>query len=153
MATGPRSTFTKKLAEIKTAAAEEVYWAITMTVDKCDQCQVWLPNAETEATGGNIADKDRVVPTQERLIYRISSKDQMWFMTEFRIQLVQFIAWWQAISVQELWKTIQLCALHLRYPKIHVLSLISESIWLMGPGDNFISNISEHLHIGNVKEP
>jgi len=35
---------------------------------------------------------------------------------------------------------------------MHLVSHISESIQQMGSGDNFTTNMSEWLHIGNVKE-
>jgi hypothetical protein len=49
-ATGPRSTFAKKPAQIKTAAKEEVYRAVNMTANKHAEFQVSLSDAETEAT-------------------------------------------------------------------------------------------------------
>jgi hypothetical protein len=49
-ATGPRSTFAKKLAQMKTAAEEEVYRAVNMTANMRAEFQVSLPDAETEAT-------------------------------------------------------------------------------------------------------
>ena len=35
---------------------------------------------------------------------------------------------------------------------MHLVRHLSESIQHMGSGDNFTTNISERLHIGNVKE-
>jgi hypothetical protein len=64
-------------------------------------------------------------------------------MKEFSICFVKFEAWWQAISVQELQKTTEQCVIHFGYPKMHLLSHMSESIWRMGSGDNFTTNISE----------
>jgi hypothetical protein len=88
----------------------------------------------------------------ESVIYGITSKDQMRFTTEFFIRLVEIEAWWQAIDVQKLRKTIEQRVIHFRYPKMHLVRQISESIWQMGSGDNFTINISEWLLIGNVKE-
>jgi len=48
-ATGSSSTFTKYLAQMKTATDGEVYWAANITPDMCVEFQVWLSNAETEA--------------------------------------------------------------------------------------------------------
>ena len=42
--------------------------------------------------------------------------------------------------------------MHFGYPKMHLVSHISESIWQMGLGDNFTTDISELLHISNVKD-
>jgi hypothetical protein len=64
-ATGPRSTFAKKLAQMKTAAEEEVYGAVNMTADKREEFQVRLSDAETEATTWSIADTDRIVSQLE----------------------------------------------------------------------------------------
>jgi len=71
---------------------------------------------------------------------------------EFSIRLVEFEASWQAISVQELWKPIEQGVIHFGYPKMHLVSNISESIRRMGSGDNFTTYSSEWLHISNVKE-
>jgi hypothetical protein len=76
----------------------------------------------------------------------------MWFTNEFSIRLVEFEAWWHAISVQVPWKTIEQRVIDFRYPKIHIVSHISESIRRMSSSDNFTTDISERLHIGNVKE-
>ena len=76
----------------------------------------------------------------------------MRFMKKFSIRLVEFEAWWVAIGVQELRKTIEQLVIHFGYPKMHLVSRISESIWRMGSSDNFTSDISERLHICNVQE-
>jgi hypothetical protein len=125
-ATGPRSTFAKKLAQMKTAAEEEVYRAGNMTTDKRAEFQVRLSEAETEATTWSIADTDRIVSQLEREIYGITSNEQMQFKKEFSIRLVEFEAWWQAIGVQEHRKTIAQCVIHFGYPKMHLVSHISE---------------------------
>ena len=75
-ATGPRSTFAKKLAQMKTAAEEEVYGAINMTADEREDLQVRLSDAETEATTWSIADTERVTIQLEREIYGITSIEQ-----------------------------------------------------------------------------
>jgi len=76
----------------------------------------------------------------------------MRFKQELSISLIEFEPWWRAISVQELRKTIEQHVLHFRYPKMHLVSHISESIRQMGSGDNFTTDITQRLHIGNVKD-
>jgi len=66
--------------------------------------------------------------------------------------LVEFEAWWQAICIQELQKNIEQSVIQFRFPKMHLVSHISESIQRMGSSDNFATNISEWLHISNLKE-
>jgi hypothetical protein len=105
-ATIPRSIFTKKLAEMKTAAEEEVYGAVNMTANKHLEFQVRLSHAGTEATTWNMADTDRIVSQLESGIYGITSNDQMQLEKEFSISLIEFEAWWQTISIQELWKPL-----------------------------------------------
>jgi len=128
---------------MKTAAEEESYEAVNMITDKRVQFQVCLSDAEIAATTWTIADTDRVVNQLERVIYGIASKDQMQFTKEFSIRLVEFEAWWQAIGIQELQKTIEQHVIHFQYPKIHLMSHVSESIQQMGSGDNFTTDISE----------
>jgi len=151
-ATGPRSIFTKKLVSMKTVAEEEAYGAVNMTANKRVQCQVCLSAAEIETTAWSIADTDRFVNQLEREIYGITSKDKMRFTTEFSIRLVKFEASWQAISVQELRKTIEHHVIHFGYRKMHLVSHISLAIRRKGSSGNFTTDISERLHIGNVKE-
>jgi len=76
----------------------------------------------------------------------------MQFTKGFSIRLVEFQAWIQAISIQVHRKTIEQRVIHFRYPMMHLVSHISESIRRMGSGDNFTTDITEWLHIGNVKE-
>jgi len=63
-----------------------------------------------------------------------------------------FEAWWHAIGVLELWKTIKQHVIHFGYPKMHLRSHISESLQRMGSGAMTSTDISEWLHIGNLNE-
>jgi hypothetical protein len=74
----------------------------------------------------------------------------MRFKKEFSIRLIEFEAWWQAIGIQELRKTIDQHAIHFGYQKMHLVSHKAESIQRMGSGNNLTTDISERLHIGNV---
>ena len=150
-ATGPRGTLPRKFSQMKTAAEEEVYVAVNMTPDKCVECQVSPSDAETGATTRIMTDMDRIVSQLERGINGSTSNEQMRFKKELSIRLIEFEAWWQAIGIQEHWKTIEQQIIHFGYPKIHRMSHISESIRRMGSGDFFTTNISERLYIGNVK--
>jgi len=95
---------------------------------------------------------DCVANQLEREIYCITSNEQMRFRKELSIRLIEFEACWKAIGVQELWKTIEQHVTYFGYPKVNLVSHILESIRQMGSGDNFTTDISEQLHIGNVKE-
>jgi len=64
-ATGPCSTFTKKIAQMKNAAEGEVYGVVTMTADKCVEFQIHLSDVEAEATTCSITDTDRIVSQLE----------------------------------------------------------------------------------------
>jgi len=151
-ATSPRSIFAKKLGQMKTAAEEEVYGAVNMTADKHVEFQDRLSNAETEATTWSLADIDRIVSQLERETYGITSNEQMRFKQELSICLSECEPWWQATGVQALRKTIEQCVRHFGDPKMHLMSHISHSIRRIGSGDNFITHISERLHIRNVQE-
>jgi len=137
---------------MKTAGEEEAYGAVNMTANTRLQFQVRLSDAETEATTWSMADTDHIVSQLAREMYRMTSKDQMRFMKEFSFHSVEFEDWWQAIGIQELRKTIQQCVIYFGYPKMHLVRHISESIRPMGSGNTITSNISEQLHIGNVKQ-
>jgi len=151
-ATCPRSIFAKKLAQMKTAAEEEVYGAVNMTADKPVEFQTRPSDAETEATTLSIADIDHIVSKLEREIYGITSNEQRRFKHGLSICLIESEAWGQAIGVQEFRKTIKQRVIHFGYPKMHFVSYISESIRRKSSGDNFTTDMSEQLLIGNVKE-
>jgi len=142
----------KKLSTRKSAAEWEADRVVNLTTTKRVQFHVCPSDAEIEATTCSIADTDCVVNQLESEIEGITLKDHMPFTMQFSICLVEFEGWWQGIGVQELRKTIEQRVIHFGYPKMHLLSHISESIRQMGPGDNFTTDISERLHIGNVKE-
>jgi len=151
-ATGPRSTFARNLAQMKTAAEEEVYAVANMTTDMHVEFQVRLSDAENGATTGSIADTDRIANPLEREIDGITSNEQMRCKKDLSIRLFEFEACWRSIGIQELQKTIKLRVIHFGSPTIHLVSHISESIWPMSSGNNCTPDISEWLHIGNVKE-
>lgn len=136
---------------MKTTAEEEVYGVETMTADTRVEFQLCLSDSKTQATGWNIADKDRIVSKLEREVYGITSKEQMRFKKEGSISLIQFEAWWQAIGVHELRKTIEQHEIRFGYPNMHVGSHLSVSIWQMGSANNFSTDIFERLHLGNLK--
>jgi len=136
---------------MKTAADEQVYVAVKMTTKKGVEFQVRLFDAETEATTWSIADTDCIVSQLERETHDITTNEQIRFIKELSIHLIQFKAWWQAIGTQELRKTSERSVIHFGYWKMHLMGHISEWIQRMGSGDNFTTNISERLHIGNVK--
>jgi hypothetical protein len=123
-----------------------------MTADQRLQFQICLSVPETDTTTWSLADTERVTNQLEREIYVITSNEQKRFRTEFSIHLIEFEAWWETISIQVLWKTIEQRVIHFGYPKMHVVSHISESIHRMGSGDNVTTDISAWLHIANVKE-
>jgi hypothetical protein len=76
----------------------------------------------------------------------------MWFKQQLSIRWMGFQAWWLPIGVQKLGNTIKQHVILFRYPMLHLVSHISESIRQVSSSNNFITNIFEWLHIGNVKE-
>jgi hypothetical protein len=67
--------------------------------------------------------------------------------------MIEFKSGWETFGIQVLWKTIAQCVTPLVYPKMHLVSRISESIQRIGTGDIATNDISEQLHIPVVKEP
>jgi len=90
-----------------TAAEKEAYGPVNMTANNCVQFQVCLSDAGIEATTWTNADMNHVGNQLERDIYGTTSKDQMRFTKKVSFHIVEFEAWWQAIGVQELQKTIE----------------------------------------------
>jgi len=127
-ATGPRSKFAKDLPLKKTAAEEEAYGAANITTDEQLLFRLRLSDAETEAITWSLADTERVTNQLEREIYDITSNEQKRFKMEFSIRLIEFEAWWDTIGLQALRKNIEQRVIHFGYPKMHLVSPISESI-------------------------
>jgi hypothetical protein len=71
---------------------------------------------------------------------------------ELVVRLIEFEAWGQAISIHMFLKSMAKDEIHFQFPKMIVLSHISESIWWMGFGDNVTTNLSEWLYVSNVKQ-
>ena len=113
---------------MKAAAEDEAYGAANMTADKRLHVQIRLSDAETEATTWSLADTERVTNQLEREIYGITSNEQKRFKTEFSIRLIEFEAWWETIGIQALRKSFEQRVIHFGYPKMHLVSHISESI-------------------------
>jgi len=151
-ATGPRSKLAKDLTLMKAAAEDEAYRAVNMTTDKRLQFQIRLSDAETDATTWSLADTERVTIQLETEILGITSNEQKRFKKEFSIRLLEFEAWWETIGIQALRKSIEQWVIQFRYPKMDLVSHVSESIRRMGSGDYFTTDISERLHIAHVEE-
>jgi len=151
-ATGPTSIFAKELAIITAAAEDEAYVAANMTTNKPLQCQIRLSHAETEATTWSLADTARVTNQLEGEIYGITLNEQKRFKKEFSIRLIEYEDWWETIGFQALWNTIEQCIIHFGYPKMRLVSYISESIQWMCSSGNITTDNSEQLHIANKKE-
>ena len=113
---------------MKKVGEKEVYGVGNMSADKRVDFRVHLCDAENEATTWSITDTDRVANRLKREIYGIASNEQMRFMKELSICMIEFEAWWKAIGGQEIRKTIEQHVLHFGYPKMHLVSHISETI-------------------------
>jgi len=110
-----------------------------------------LTLVETEAITWRIDDTDCIEIQLEREIYCIMSHEQMQCKKELSIRLIEFEASWMACAVQNPRKTNQQCVIHFRYPEMHLVSHIPESTKRMSSDNNFTTDISEWLHISNVK--
>jgi len=76
----------------------------------------------------------------------------MQFMQEFSIRMAEVKPWWQATGIQDLWETLEQHVIHFEYTKMYLVTHLAVSTQQICCGDNSITNISEHLHIGNVKK-
>jgi hypothetical protein len=137
---------------MKTATEDQAHGVANMTGEKPLHCSIRLSEAGTDPMSWSLADTERVTIQREREMYGITWNEQKRFKTEFSIHLIEFEAWWEAIGIQAIRKTIEQRVIHPGYPKMHLVSHISESIPRMGCGDTFTTDISEWLHIANVKE-
>jgi hypothetical protein len=97
-----------------------------------------------------LVDTEWVTSQLEREIYDITSNKQN--KTELSICGIEFEAALEIFGIQALRKSIEQRVIHFRYPKMHLVSHISESIRQMDFGNNVTTNISEQLHIAIMKE-
>jgi hypothetical protein len=111
---------------MKAATEYDAYGAAIITADKQLQFQIRLSDAETDATTLNLADTERVTIQHKREIYGITSNEQKRFRKEFSIRLIQLEAWWEIIGIQSLRKSIEQHVIYFGYPKMHLVSHISE---------------------------
>src|SRR5207237_6089404 len=59
---------------------------------------------------------------------------------------------WSMLRMKAEKEKLESAIYHFQFPKMHMLSHVSNSIRRMGSPDNFSTDISELLHIDNVKE-
>jgi len=123
-----------------------------MTADKRLQFEICLSEAETEATTWSLADPEPVKNQLEREIHSITSNGQMQYMKEFSFRSMEFEPWWEKIGIQVPSKAIEQHIIYFGYPKMHVVSHLSELIRRMGSCDNFTTDIAKRLHIAKVKK-
>jgi hypothetical protein len=116
------------------------------------QFQIRLSHAETDATTWSLPDMEHVIIQLEGEIYGITSNQPKRFQKEFFIRMIEFEAWWETIGIPALRKTIEQCIIHFGYAKMHLVSPTSESIPWMGSSDDVATDVSEQVHIANVKE-
>ena len=127
-------------------------WGGKITADKWLQFQISPPDAETEATTWSLPDTEHVTIQLEREIDGITWNGRKRFKKDFSIRMIGFQGYWETIGIQAFRITVEQRVILLQYPKIHLVSHISETIRWMGSGDNFTTYNSQRLHITNLKE-
>ena len=70
-------TFTKKLAQMKGSAEDELHGAVNLTADNGVEFGVCLSTAETETTTWRTDDTDHIANHLGRGIYEITSNEQI----------------------------------------------------------------------------
>src|ERR1700737_3549651 len=95
---------------------------------------------------------DSISHNLERKVYAVTVAQQHLFKRIFSRQLAEFETLWEQYGIHELQKALEHQIVHFGYPKMHLVSHMSESIRRMGLGDNFTTDILELLHISNVKD-
>jgi len=84
--------------------------------------------AETEATTWHMDEMERITNQLERVIYGITLNEQKRIKKECSIHLIEFEASWETIGIQALQQTIEQLEISFGYPKMHLVSHISDSI-------------------------
>jgi hypothetical protein len=142
MATHTRCKFAKEFDLKTTATEDKAYGAAKMTANMRLQFRITLSTGETDATTWSLADSERVTNLLESELCGITSNEHERFNRDFSICMIQFEAWWDTMESQVHQKTIEQRLKHCGYPKMHLVSHISESIRRMGSAVNFTNHIS-----------
>jgi hypothetical protein len=99
-----------------------------MTADQHVEFQLGQSCSGTQVTTRSIANAKHDVTQLASVIDGISLNKQMLFLGQFSSDLIEFTAWWQAVDLHELKITIEQDIIRFRYPMMHLVSHISESI-------------------------
>jgi hypothetical protein len=112
----------QKIVKIRVAVEAEVYGAHKINAAKCKQFQAHLDHTE-------IDDRDSITTDNlEREIYGITAAQQHLFKRTFSKRMAEFETLWEQHGIHELRKALEHQIVHFGYPKMHLVSHISESI-------------------------
>jgi hypothetical protein len=92
---------------MKTAVEDEAHGLANMTANERLQFLSHFSDAVIDTRTWSLADTERVAIPWEREIYGITNNANEWVRKEFSIRLIGLDAWWQTISIQEFWKSIE----------------------------------------------
>jgi hypothetical protein len=149
---GPTSKFARELERERHAIMTAVFGASKVTVAAKREFERRLLEAEKAATHWSEERQQEVARCLEIEVYGASHAAQAAFrhaMTEKRLKYDQE---WDSRKGPNLRKQLTLQFYHFGKPKMHLLCHYREFITRMGAPDNFSTEISELLHISNVKE-
>ena len=148
---GPKSKFARDLAKECLANKIAVYGRLRVTPAATKEYEEQLSVLERQAT--EVTD-DRHQQVHDRIeveIFGVDGVAQAAFRLALNQKRKQYDLDWEARKGPALQRKLESECFHFGKPKMHLLSHYREFITRMGATDNFSTDISELLHISNVK--
>jgi hypothetical protein len=150
---GPRSKFAKDLEHERWLIRAIAYGSLRVTDGARQEFEERLLQAEHAALEQSAKDLDEFSRRLELEVYGVDNACQRRFQQAMTVQRLKYDEEWEARKGPSLRKQLETEHFHFGLPKMHLLSHYREFIVQMGSPDNYTTDISERLHITNVKNP
>lgn len=149
---GPKSKFARDLAQECLAVKTAVYGRSRVTAAATNEYEERLSVLEQQATNVTGDRHEQIYHRVEVEVFGVDAPAQAAFRQAMGEKRRQYDQVWESTKGPALQKRLESEYFHFGKPKMHLLSHYREFISRMGAPDNFSTDISELLHISNVKE-
>jgi hypothetical protein len=149
---GPRSKFAKDLEHERWSIRAIAYGSLRVTDGARQEFEERLLQAEHTALQQSVKELAEFSRRLELEVYGVDNACQRAFQQAMTVQRLKYDEEWEARKGPSLRKQLETEYFHFGLPKMHLLSHYREFIVQMGSPDNYTTDISELLHITNVKE-
>ena len=149
---GPKSKFARELAQECLAIKTAVYGRSRVTSAAIADYENQISMHEEQATNLTEDRQEQIYHRVEVEVFGFDTAAQAAFRQAMGEKRRQYDQDWEVRKGPALRKRLESECFHFGKPKMHLLSHYREFIIRMGAFDNFSTDISELLHISNVKD-